>query len=116
MKEIIITFIVTTLLTISSLNIKEETTMPKAEPIKTETIALETPTPITETQTVYIICDVIKCNYNIDDYGNSELYCQLPNGDIEIYTAMDVPEYIELVCLATENLDDHTSYRIVAIR
>lgn len=58
----------------------------------------------------YIICDV-------ETNTDTEINAIMPNGEIHTYEAEDLPEEdISLVCFATENQDDYTSYEIVALR
>lgn len=68
---------------------------------------------VTEDDYVYIICDVAGFSY--DDKGTA-IDCILPNGEIHTYYAVDTPLEMELVCLRTDDQDDYTSYKIVAIR
>ena len=65
--------------------------------------------PKRETETVYILCDVIE----LDD---EDIYCLMPNGDIEIFCATDLPEEMKYVALKATDLDDYSTYEIVAIR
>ena len=81
--------------------------------------ALSLRTPIetteikTETDYVYVICDVL-ANY---DTNVTNLVCKMPNGEHHIYEIEDAPEgKIELVCFRTENQDDYTVYEVVAVR
>lgn len=71
----------------------------------------------TPTETTYIIVDIFNYVYNADLEGTTELYCEMPNGDFEIYTITDAPEKkCTIACLATENLEDYTTYKVVAVR
>lgn len=64
----------------------------------------------------YLICDVENC-YNTDFNGNTYLYCEMPNGELEVFSIKDAPEgKCELVTFKTKNLDDYTTYEVVAVR
>lgn len=68
---------------------------------------------IIEEDYVYIICDVAGFSY--DDKGTA-IECEMPNGEVHTYYAVDTPLEMELVCLRTDDQDDFSSYEIVAIR
>jgi len=74
-------------------------------------------TEMTKTTETYLICDVEMYCYNNDFKGNTDLYCEMPNGDLEIFTIKDAPERkCTLVTFKTENLDDYNTYEVVAVR
>lgn len=92
----------------------------------TMSVNKETPTEIktevsetevtTETNYVYVICDVVDyygdelCDYAIN------LVCKMPNGTLHTYVIEDPPAEAELVCFRTDNQDDYSNYEVVAVR
>lgn len=71
---------------------------------------------VEETET-YLICDVEMYCYNNDFKGNTDLYCEMPNGDLEVFTIKDAPEgKCKLVTFKAENLEDYSTYEVVAVR
>lgn len=85
-----------------------ETASAKEKPIET----------LNEDGYVYVIVDIVSYVYNADNEGNTDLYCVMQNGkDVEIYTITDAPEdKCTIACLRTKNLDDYTTYEVVAVR
>lgn len=71
----------------------------------------------TEVEETYLICDVDNYVYNADFEGATELGVIMPNGDYEWYSIYDAPEdKCELVVFKTNNLEDYTTYEVVALR
>ena len=50
------------------------------------------------------------------DMEAGRITVQMPNGEFHDYYADDIPDEISEVAFATNNQDDYTTYRIVAIR
>jgi len=70
-------------------------------------------------ETTYIIVDVVNYVYNGDFNGNTYLYCQMPDGSLQVYSITDAPEpnpKCTIACLATEDIEDYAVYRVVAVR
>ena len=82
-------------------------------PVQNNNTVLES-TTIDETEQVYyIICDVV----NTYTDNGTHVICEMPNGEQRDYEIIDAPlGDIELVCFATENQEDYTYYKIVALR
>jgi len=73
----------------------------------------------TPKETVYVIVDIIIYAYNADFNGTTELYCEMPNGDIEVFAITDAPEpqpKCKIACLSTTDLEDYSTYKVVAVR
>ena len=65
----------------------------------------------------FIICDIINYCYNADLNGNTDLYCEMPNGELHVFTITDAPESkCHLVTFRTTNMEDYGSYEVVAVR
>lgn len=80
-------------------------------PIKTEA---ELQSTENENNSVYIICDVIE---TYTDNNGTHVVCEMPDKDLLDCIVIDAPlGEIELVCFITDNQDDYTSYKIVALR
>lgn len=85
---------------------------------KAETVEVATETMETETNYVYVICDVV------DSYGEcpedpyaTNLVCKMPDGTLHVYQIEDAPEgKVELVCFQTSNQDDYEKYEVVAVQ
>lgn len=73
---------------------------------------------VTQENYVYVICDVMESYEELqDDIYITNLVCNMPNGELHIYTIEDAPEgTVELVCLRTDNQDDYKSYEVVGVR
>ena len=66
--------------------------------------------PQTNTETVYMICDV----YSLTEDAVEIIQ---PNGSIHSYDMpMDAPEEFEEVVIKTDNIDDYSTYEIVGLR
>lgn len=65
----------------------------------------------------HIICDVVSYAYNNDFKGNTDLYCEMPNGEIHIFTVTDAPaRKVKVAALKIGKLNDYTTYEVVAMR
>ena len=66
-------------------------------------------------ETTYIICDVDETEVLED--GETSLAVIMQDGSIHDYTVTDAPEgYISEVCFKANDIDDFTSYEVVALR
>lgn len=86
--------------------------------IETTTEQIIEQTTITETNYVYVICDVVDSYEELkDEIYTTNLVCDMPNGELHTYTIEDAPEgTIELVCFRTDNQDDYKAYEVVGVR
>jgi hypothetical protein len=69
---------------------------------------------VSETEEYYVICDVDETEIGAND--ETILAVIMQDGSIQNYEITDAPEYISEVCFKTDNLDNFTSYEVVALR
>jgi hypothetical protein len=62
----------------------------------------------------HIICDVMETEINTD--GETEMHVIMQDGSIQNYVVIDAPEEIYEVCFKANDLDDFTTYEVVALR
>jgi hypothetical protein len=62
----------------------------------------------------YVICNVDETEIN--PYGETVLAVVMQDGNLHYYKVTDAPESIYEVCFKTNDLDDYTTYEVVALR
>ena len=73
------------------------------------------PCIVETTETVYVICDVDEVEVGANNETIMAVIMQ--DGSIHDYTVTDAPEgYISEVCFKANDIDDFTSYEVVALR
>ncbi len=62
----------------------------------------------------HVICDVVATEINTN--GETEMHVIMQDGSIQNYVVIDAPEEIYEVCFKANNLDDFSTYEVVALR